>query len=68
MEDYLQYIGSVMGTVALSGAAAVATSLYMSTLPAPVTPAIDLNMQSREVPVSRNSLFYKISENKWEIM
>lgn len=61
MEDYLQYLGSVMGAAALSGAAAVATSLYMSTLPPPLTPTVDLAKQSKELPDSsgaRSSRFY----------
>ncbi|GFQ88898.1 long-chain-fatty-acid--CoA ligase 1 [Trichonephila clavata] len=61
MEDYLQYIGSVMGAAAISGAAAVATSFYMSTLPPPITPTIDLNKQSKELPgpdKARTSRFY----------
>jgi len=61
MEEYLQYFGSVMGAAALSGAAAVATSLYMSTLPAPLTPTIDLLKQSKEMPGpdrARSSRFY----------
>lgn len=50
-----------MGAAALSGAAAVATSLYMSTLPAPLTPTIDLLKQSKEMPGpdrARSSRFY----------
>ncbi|CAL1273031.1 unnamed protein product [Larinioides sclopetarius] len=61
MEEYLQYIGSVMGAAALSGAAAVATSFYMSTLPPPLTPNVDLNKQSKELPgpeKARTSRFY----------
>ncbi|KFM70447.1 Long-chain-fatty-acid--CoA ligase 5, partial [Stegodyphus mimosarum] len=61
MEDYLQYIGSVMGAAALSGATAVATSLYMSTLPPPLTPTVDINKQSKELPGpdgARSSRYY----------
>ncbi|GIX88374.1 long-chain-fatty-acid--CoA ligase 1 [Caerostris extrusa] len=61
MEDYLQYIGSVFGAAALSGAAAVATSFYMSTLPPPLTPMVDLTKQSKELPGpdrARTSRYY----------
>lgn len=50
-----------MGAAALTGAAAMATSLYMSTLPPPVTPTVDLSIQSTKLPgddYSRTSRLY----------
>ncbi|XP_042895972.1 long-chain-fatty-acid--CoA ligase 6 [Parasteatoda tepidariorum] len=61
MEQYLQYLGGVMGGVMMSGAAAVATSLYMSTLPPPMTPTVNLDKQSKELPGpdrARSSMYY----------
>ncbi|XP_055934302.1 long-chain-fatty-acid--CoA ligase 1-like isoform X1 [Argiope bruennichi] len=51
MEDYLQYIGGTVGIAALTGAAA-ATAIYMAYSPTPISPPVDIDDQSCEIPNS----------------
>lgn len=51
MEDYLQYIGGTVGIAALTGAAA-ATAIYMACSPTPISPPVDIDDQSCEIPNS----------------
>ncbi|XP_042895963.1 long-chain-fatty-acid--CoA ligase 1 isoform X2 [Parasteatoda tepidariorum] len=51
MDDYLQYLSGTVGIAALTGAAA-ATALYMALSPSPMSPPVDIENQSAEVPNS----------------
>lgn len=51
MDDYLHYLSGTVGIAALTGAAA-ATALYMALSPSPISPPVDIENQSAEVPVS----------------
>ncbi|GBO41458.1 hypothetical protein AVEN_275663-1 [Araneus ventricosus] len=51
MEDYLHYVGGTVGIAALTGAAA-ATAIYMACSPTPISPPVDIDDQSCEIPNS----------------
>lgn len=51
MDQYLQYIGGGAGALALTGVAA-ASAFYLASRPASQKPLVDLDKQSRQLPVS----------------
>lgn len=59
MDQYLDYIGGPAGALALTGVAA-ASAFYLASRPTPQKPLVELNCQSRLLPVSTADTFIEL--------